>query len=297
MHSITDTVIACAAALAAGLALAATGLLQQYAARERPSRERGSLKLILHLLRSKVWLAGSAAALISYGFQAVALSFGPLALVQPIILSEVVFAVPISVRLRGVRLGTREWTAVVGVVAGLALAIGAAYPRGGDPTQPITEWAWVLGAVTILAAASILASRLIRGTVKASLLAFAGALVLGMQSALYAATIAHVRTSFITALTDWTAYALIVASFLGMYLVQNAYQAGTLAASMPVMDATIPLTAILIGILLFNESIRTAPLALAGAVLGLIIAGASIIMLDLSPVVRKEQRVESQAQS
>src|SRR5699024_10480915 len=122
MGSITDTVIACAAALAAGLALAATGLLQQFAARERPSRERGSLILILKLLQSKVWLAGAAAALVSYGFQALALSFGPLALVQPIVLSEVVFAVPVSVRLRGIQLRAREWTAVVGVVVGLALA-------------------------------------------------------------------------------------------------------------------------------------------------------------------------------
>lgn len=297
MSSITDTVIACAAAIAAGLALAATGLLQQYAARDRPSRERGSPKLILKLLQSKIWLAGAAAALISYAFQAVALTFGPLALVQPIVLSELIFAVPISVRLRGLRLHAREWTAVVAVVAGLALAIGSAYPRGGDPTQAITDWAYVLGSVTLVAGAGILIARFISAPVKASLLAFGGAAILGMQSALFDATIALIRTSWVTALTSWEPYALTVASFVGLFLIQNAYQAGTLAASMPVMDVTVPLTAILIGIMLFDEVVRTAPLAVAGALLGLGIAGTGIVMLDLSPVVRREQRVESQAQS
>lgn len=297
MGSITDTVIACAASLAAGLALAATGLLQQYAARARPSTERGSPKLILKLLQSRIWLAGAATALISYAFQALALTFGPLALVQPIVLSELIFAVPASVRLRGLRLQAREWTAVVAVVVGLALAIGSAYPRGGDPTQPIADWAYVLGAVTIVAGAAILIARAISGPVKASLLAFAGAAILGMQSALFAATIALIHTGWVTALTSWEPYALTVASFLGLFLVQNAYQAGTLAASMPVMDLTVPLTAILIGILLFNEVIRTAPLAVAGALIGVGTAVTGIIMLDLSPVVRREQRIESQRQT
>lgn len=129
------------AAIAAGMALAATGVLQQRAASTRPSGERFSLHMLATLAHNKTWLAGIGAAVLSYGFQAVALAFGPLALVQPLVVSELLFAVPISAKLRGIHLGRREWTAVLTVVVGLAIGIVCAHPRKASPLVPISLWA------------------------------------------------------------------------------------------------------------------------------------------------------------
>ena len=278
--------------MVAGGCLAATGLLQQRAASARPKDEQLSLRLITSLVRNKTWLLGIGMAFLSYAFQAVALALGPLTLVQPLLVCELIFAIPISVRLRGARLGRREWTAVLMVVAGLVIGIASAYPKGGSPLQPFSSWTYALGGVGVVAVGSVLVGRLFGGPARASLFALAGASILGLQSGLFAATIALLRHDIAQTFLTWQPYALIVASFAGMFLVENAYHAGPLAASMPVMDAALPLVSISIGVALFGEQVRTGALALAGTAVGLVLLLAGIVALDTSSLIRREQRVE-----
>jgi drug/metabolite transporter (DMT)-like permease len=285
-------IISAIAAIAAGMALAATGVLQQRAASSRPSDERFSLRMLATLAHNKIWLAGLGAAVLSYGFQAVALAFGPLALVQPLVVSELLFAVPISAKLRGIQLGRREWTAVFTVVVGLGIGIASAHPRKADPLVPISLWAYALGGIAVLVVLAVLIGRRLRGPAKASLFALAGASVMALQSALYKATIVALRQDKLGVFLHWQAYALIIASFLGLYLVQNAYQAGPLAASMPVMDAVLPTVAIALGVGLFGEPINTSWWGLTGASAGLMLLIIGIVALDTSGAVRRQQQIE-----
>jgi drug/metabolite transporter (DMT)-like permease len=252
--------------------------------------------MLARLARNKIWLAGIGAAGLSYGFQAVALAFGPLALVQPLVVSELLFAVPISAKLRGIRLGRREWTAVLIVVAGLGIGIGFANPRKANPLVPISLWAYALGGIALLVALAVLIGRRLAGPAKASLFALAGASTMALQSALYKATISALERDKLGVFTHWQAYALIIVSFLGLYLVQNAYQAGPLAASMPVMDAVLPTVAIALGVGLFGEPIRTSWWGLAGASAGLVLLIIGIVALDTSAAVRREHQREKQQQ-
>lgn len=288
-------VISAIAAVVAGLCLAASGVLQQRAAARRPSSERMSLRLIVRLAHDRWWLVGISLAVLSYGFQALALTFGPLTLVQPLIVSELLFAVPASVRLRGLRLRPRDWGAVLAVIAGLTLGIVSASPQKGQPIQPFLSWVPALAAVgVVVVAGRLLAKFSSGGPAKAAGFALAGACAMGLQSALYDATITILRAGFFQVFLHWETYLLIAVSLLGAFLVQNAYQAGPLAASTPVMDSTLPLVAIGLGIGLFGETIRTGPLALAGAATGLVLLLVGIVALDTSPVVRKQQEIDEQ---
>ncbi len=291
-----NTLVAAGAAVGAGLCLAAGGVLQQRAASKQPSDER---LLVLHLLRDRTWLAGIAAAGASYGLQGLALSFGPLALVQPLVVSELVFAVPISVRMRGLRLRGRDWVAVGVIVAGLALGIVGADPHRGNPLQPFMVWVIPLIIVAALAAAGIGLARCLSGPASASALAVAGAVVMAMQSALYNSTIALLaKVGFFPVFVHWQPYLLIAASIVGMMLIQRAFRAGPLAASSPVIDCLLPLGAIALGLTMFGEKINTSPWALTGGAVGLALLVAGIVLLDTSPVVRQEQRIErGEAQS
>jgi drug/metabolite transporter (DMT)-like permease len=291
-----DTVISAVAAVLAGLCLATAGVLQQRSASRRPSDERMSLRLMRQLVADRTWLFGIGAAVLSYGFQAVALTFGPLTLVQPLVVSELLFAVPVSVRLRDLRLRGRDWVAVGSVVAGLALGIVAADPKAGNPIEPAATWAPALGGVFLLVVASVVTARRIEGPAKASAFALAGACTMGLQSALYAATLAYLRKDLWGVFLHWETYALVVASLIGMFLIQNAFQSGPLAASTPLIDSVLPLVAIALGVGLFGESIRTSWWGLGGAAVGLALLIAGIIALDTSPVVRKEQRIEREEQ-
>lgn len=296
MSGAWSTVISAVAAVLAGLFLATCGVLQQRAASKRSSSERMSLRLVHALVTDRTWLAGIASAGASYGFQAVALAFGPLVLVQPLVVSELLFAVPVSVRIRGLRLRPRDWGAVAAVVVGLAVGIVAADPQQGQPIQPITSWAPALVAVAVVVGLCLLVARVVEGPPMASAYAVAGACTMGLQSALYAATIALIKKEQLALFATWEPYALIIASLIGAFLIQNAFQSGPLAASTPVIDATLPLVAIGLGVGLFGEHIRTSLLGLAGATVGLLLVLGGIVGLDTSPVVRREQRLQEQEQ-
>lgn len=293
MSSMGNMLISAGAALVAGMCLAATGLLQQAAASKEPSDKQFSLAMIVDLVRNRKWLAGIGAAVGSYLFQAIALATGPLSLVQPLVVSELLFAVPISARHHRSRLGPREWAGLLTVTAGLVVGIVAADPHRGNPIQPFSSWIWPLVAVVVIATAAVLIGKAISGPAQASLFALSGATVMAFQSALFAATIASLRADIGHTFVTWQPYALIVASFTGLFLVQNAYQAGPLAASMPVMDAVLPIVSIGLGIGLFGEHVRTTPFGLAGAVAGIVLLVIGIVMLDTSPVIRRHQREES----
>jgi drug/metabolite transporter (DMT)-like permease len=289
-------VISALAAVVAGLCLATGGVLQQRAASRRPSDERMSWKLVRELVTDKIWLGGIAAAALSYGFQALALALGPLILVQPLVVSELLFAIPASVRLRGLRLRPRDWCAAAAVVAGLAIGMVAADPQAGNRMQPILVWAPALGAVALVTLACLLVTRFVEGPPMATAFAVAGAVVMGMQSALYAATIALLRHDGWGLFLSWLPYTLVVVSLLGAFLIQNAFESGPLAASTPVIDAVLPAMAIVLGIWIFDEHIRTSVLGLAGGILGMVLVIGGIVSLDTSPVVRKEQRLQQEEQ-
>ncbi|OEU96399.1 DMT family transporter [Streptomyces oceani] len=282
--------IAVVAALAAGACFALAGVLQQRAASARPEYESLSLRLLLHLCTQPVWLAGIALALLAYVCQALALAHGPLTLVQPLIVSELIFAIPLSARLYRTRLRGREWLGIVAVTGGLATALGAASPDPGSPVASVTQWLLTLGSVAALAGAVLLGSRRFSGAPRASLIAVAGGLVMGLQSVLLDAAIEQLGESAVQFLTAWQTYLMVAVSIGGLLLIQSAFQAGPLAASMPVFDAVEPAVAITVGVLLFGETVRggwvAGPLTVAGT--AVLVAG--IVLLDTSPLLARARQ-------
>ncbi|MDT7596700.1 MAG: hypothetical protein QOJ06_2246 [Pseudonocardiales bacterium] len=128
----------------------------------------------------------------------------------------------------------------------------------------------------MLAAGALLAGRRVRGSARASLYALAAVATLAVQSSLLAATVALFEEGIVTAQSTWQPYAMGVVSFIALTLVQSAYQASPLAASMPVMDAANPIVGIAIGLALFDERVD-----LSGWHL-----------LDTSPLVQRVQRIQ-----
>ncbi|MFF6813868.1 DMT family transporter [Streptomyces sp. NPDC012403] len=278
--------IAVLASLAAGVCFAVAGVMQQWAAAARPDAEALTARLLGRLARDPLWLCGIGLAVVAYGFQSLALAFGPLSLVQPLIVAELVFAVPLSARLYRLRLGRREWSGTLAVAAGLALALLSARPHGGDPRAAgLLPWLLAVGAVAAVVCAALAAARVLSGPWRASATALAAGAVMGTQSVLLAATVDRLRHGLPTALAAWQTYALVAASVGGLLLIQSAFQQGPLAASMTVLDATEPVVAVAMGTLLFDETIRTGWPVSAATLTGLALVAAGIAALDTSPVI------------
>jgi hypothetical protein len=158
--------------------------------------------------------------------------------------------------------------------------------------QPFGRWLVPLIVIGVLVAAALLVFRAARGPVRASALGFAGALVSGLQSALFSASLHLLGARGWETVTRWEPYSLVVASVLGGFLIQNAFQSGPLAASSPVVDVTLPAVAVGLGVHVFGEQVHTSAPALAGVAVGVALLLAGIVTLDTSPVVREEQRRE-----
>ena len=280
------------AAIAAGCTFAVGSVLQQSAAREAPSEDSLSLRLLLGLAQRPRWLLGIAGDFFSFGLQALALAFGPLALVQPLAVTGLLFAIPLAVRLRGRRLGPREWSGTIAVAGGLAAFLVGASPSDGVPQTTWIRWALILIAVGGLMAFGVLLGGLLRGPARASAYAISAGAAFGLLAALTKASTHLLSEGASTFFTAWQPYAMAVVAVLGAIVQQSAFQAGPLPASVPVMDAMEPAVAVCIGVFAFNESVDTSIGGLTFQALGILLLLWGIVSLDRSPIVLELQARE-----
>ena len=104
------------------------------------------LSLMTHALRRGIWLAGFGLMTVSFVLQAIALHFGRLTEVQPILTTELLFLVLILGTWFRFTVGWREWLGAGAAAAGLAGFLLFAAPNGGDLVPGPAEWAEVGGS-------------------------------------------------------------------------------------------------------------------------------------------------------
>ncbi|WP_345645794.1 DMT family transporter [Streptomyces siamensis] len=236
----------------------------------------GGLRLLIALARQPAWLIGIAGVIGAAAFQALALVNGPLALVQPLFILELPFALLFAIPLLHRRLPRAGWWAVAGVVVGLGLVLGSAAPSGATHQAPMTRWVPVLVVCLGAVGCAIALARpgrppLFRAAVLGSASAVSNALTAALLKSSAGALADHGFDAFLGA---WQTYGFAVTGVGAILLLENALQAGPLAASQPALtigDATVSL---LLGVVLFDESVRTGWWLLPEAVgVGLIMWG------------------------
>src|SRR5438067_5755502 len=129
-----------ALAFAASVCFAAAYVLQYHEAHEAPRGLFLSPRLLLELAHHRIWLGGIAAMMVGNGLQAWALGTGSLAVIEPVLTSSLLFALPLSAAWRRERLRRREWIGAVMVSAGLGLLLGVGSPSAGHADMPAYEW-------------------------------------------------------------------------------------------------------------------------------------------------------------
>jgi hypothetical protein len=103
-----------------------------------------------------------------------------------------------------------------------------------------------------------------RGHARATLTGLAAGLVFGIQDALTRQTLQMLQGHSVTVLlTTWPPYCLLGAGIVGLWLMQNAFSAGPLHASLPTMAAGEPVAGIALGIVVFGDRIQISPGMLA----------------------------------
>ncbi len=244
-------------AMGAALANALTSILQRLGVEDAPASHTMRLRLIVHALRSRVWLAGFGLMLLSFVMQATALHLGRLSEVQPILILELLFLVVILGVWFQYSLGWKEWVGATAAALGLAGFLIFADPGRGNGIPTAADWLEVgVACAAAVAFATLLALRGPRWW-RAACFGFAGAVAFAFAAACTKEVSGFAAHDWTSIFWHWQTYALAGSGALAVFLAQNAYHAGPIAASQSALVLVDPLASILIGIALFDDNLRT----------------------------------------
>ena len=268
-------------ALVSALLFALGTVLQQKAGFGAPSAGASS-GLLLRMARRPVWLAGIASDALGFVAQAAALGVGRLAVVQPLLVTSVVFALPLGVRFTGQRVRRVDVAAAILVVVALVVFLVIAVPSGGRSEVPLRDWI-IAGAVCagVCLPLALLARR---GPAprRAALLGAAAGILFALSAALTKAVVDDLHSGLVHVLASWELYALVAVGYVSMTLNQLALNTGALAATLATSTALDPIASVVLGLTLFRESPQSGGLHVLGAVVALAGALVGIVILARS---------------
>ena len=268
-------------ALVAALFFAFGTVLQQRAGLEKPSEGAGA-SLLLRMAKRPVWLAGIAADALGFVAQAVALAIGRLAVVQPLLVSTVVFALPLGARFTGQRIRRLDIVAAVLVVGALVAFLTISEPSGGRDDAPLDQWLIAFGACGLVCAPLVVLGRFGSAPRRAAMLGTATGVLFALSAALTKVVADEFDDGVLGIFVDWHLYALIVVGYASMTLNQLALNTGSLAPAVATSLAFDPIASVILGVTLLDESLHTTPLEAVGTALALAAALAGMAILARS---------------
>jgi drug/metabolite transporter (DMT)-like permease len=247
-------------ALVAAIFFALGSVLQQKAGLDEPDASEGSSSgLLLRMARKPVWLAGIAADALGFMGQAVALTIGRLAVVQPLLATSMIFALPLGKRFTNQRIRRSDIAAAVLVTISLIAFLTIANPSGGRDDAPVSEWLVMGGVVFAICLPLTLAAMRARPATKATLLGIVTGILFGVSAALTKSVGDEITDGFFGIFVDWHLYALIIVGYISMTYNQMALTAGVLAPALAAMMALDPITSVVIATTLLEESLHESP--------------------------------------
>ena len=224
-------------------------------------------------------MGGIVGDVVGLSLQLVALHLGALAVVQPLLVSGLLFALILRQRTRRYT-SHREigWAVLVTLcLAGFLLLAGTAHqPVSNEPADRIP--AAVIGVLLAIGCV-LLGRRQSPGSRSAALLGVAVGTIYAATAALLKALTGIALHGPVALVTSWQLYPVAVAGASGLLLNQLAFQAGPLAASLPAISTVDPLLSIALGVIIYDEQIRHGPTAGVGLAALFLALGVAIIQL------------------
>ena len=232
---------------------------------------------IWHLFRSPMWLFGWIALAASFLFQSLALHNGQLSVVQPLLVTELIFGLLLRRFWIHQSLKPMAWVSAGVTCVGLAAFLAVGQPEGGNASPISGHWLSAGTFFGLLAVVLTLAAQRGSPSRRAALYACAAAILWSLVATLIKTATEILTQSGLSGLfTDWPVYALALCGGLGVLLEQAALHAGPLRSSQPFLVIVDPLVSIALGVWLFNQRFTgdALTLLLAGGAFGVMCLGA-----------------------
>ena len=251
-----------AALLAVGAAffIAIGDVIHQRSAHEVTDEPVSHVDLFLRLLRDGRWWLGSVVAAVGFALQAAALGLGSVLLVQALLVTSLLFALPINARLSRRRVTRWEWTWAALLAAAVAVIVTVGNPTAGHSRASFETWTAVIAVLGPALVLCVVGARMLSGPVSAVLLAVVSGALWGVFAVLTKGVVDRLDFSSWAGL--WAllrtpeVYAWALVAIAGTAWQQSSFRAGALTASLPTMTVTEPVVGSVLGIVVLGETLR-----------------------------------------
>ena len=248
--------IAALLALGAALFIAFGDVIHQHSAHEVTDKSLGHLGLFLELLKDRSWWLGSGVSAIGFALQAAALGLGSVLLVQALMVTSLLFALPISARAAHRKVSRWEWTWAALLAAAVAVIVTVGNPTEGQSRASLETWSLVVAVLGSILVLCVLGASRWHGTVSAVLLAFVSGALWGVFAILTKGVVDLLGDGIWALLRSPELYAWAAVAVAGTAWQQSSFRAGTVTASLPTMTVSEPIVACVLGVVVLGETLR-----------------------------------------
>ena len=243
--------------LVAAALFAAAAVLQQRGTSTISDDSALGAGMLGSLVRRPVWVAGILADIAGFGVQAWALAVGSLLLVQPILVTTLIFALPLAARVDRRRLTAKEWAWSLVLIAALVVFVRLGEPTAGLDRPPFPSWLPALIiSIPLVAACVWSAASLPHGSKRSLVLAVAAGTLLGLSAPLTKSGIDGFSDGILAGLGTWELWAMAITASLGTFWQQSSYQAGDVQTSLPTVTVLKPIIAMALGLTAYRETLQ-----------------------------------------
>jgi hypothetical protein len=266
--------VAVVLSLVAAMCFGTASVLQHHGANQVRRRFPLHPGLLVDVVRQPLWLLGVVAEVAAVALHMVAVNFGPLSVVQPLLTVGLVVALPLQAAL-GRPVSRRSLLAATLAVAGLAVFLAVQPTVESRDPQSIRDWLPGLAPVAIVAGAALSVALTRRDRARSLALGAAAGTVFALSAAVVKTWGEILGPGGILALaTSWELWMALSCGLVGALLSQAAFQSGPLGGPLAAMMVIDPIIGVSLGVIVFGESFASGPLAVVQAAgLALTLAG------------------------
>jgi drug/metabolite transporter (DMT)-like permease len=248
--------IAALLALGAAFFIAIGDVIHQRSAHEVTDEPVSHTELFMRLLRDGQWWLGSGVAAAGFALQAAALGLGSVLLVQAMLVTSLLFALPISARLSHRPVTCWEWTWAALLAAAVAIIVTVGNPTAGHSRASLETWTAVIAVLGPALVLCVVGARIWSGPVSAVLLALVSGALWGVFAVLTKGVVDRLDDGLWALLRTPELYVWALVGTAGTAWQQSSFRAGSLTASLPTMTVAEPVVGSALGIVVLGETLR-----------------------------------------
>lgn len=252
--------IAVLLALAAAFFIAVGDVIHQRSALDVTDERVGHLQLFSRLLRDRRWWLGTAVAAAGFALQASALALGSVLLVQALLVTSLLFALPISARVAGHRVTRWQGLWAVLLAGSVVVIVTVGNPTAGQSRASLDTWLGVIAVLGPLLVACLIGAGIWSGPVSAVLLGAVSGALWGVFAVLTKTVVHRLDVTSWAGVVELVStpelYVWVAVAVGGTAFQQASFRAGALTAALPTMTVAEPMVAAVLGVVVLGETLR-----------------------------------------